>query len=299
MNSILDPSWALIRQSAVIMAALFSGFWMFSRIACFPCTFPEIDWMCVSAHGREAALSSELDIAAKSLPRGSFIDSRITAKAWLGARIQAGGQWIAIVLSLMGLAGCSSPQNLLMEVPRTTYRHEGEKLPPIRVELRSDKRPSHQRGLRQYPGNSWLTSDDVLEPTDVTLLRALVRDLRDSGLSPGANLARDTSPLILQVDILELGAMTSEGVESLAVVLPTAGIEAPVAIRLSFGDDKGRLFLSRDFSESSTSSSLPFLGTQGARISALASGIRAVLDRALPALAASYREYWQDAIPGI
>jgi hypothetical protein len=201
------------------------------------------------------------------------------------------------VLVSAALTSCSSPSNLFLEVPPTSYRHEGDPLPPVLVEMGSDKRPSYQRGTRQYPGNSWLSSDDVIEPTDVTLLRTLARDLRESRLSPQANLSDRESPLRLRVDILELGAVSGDGVESLTLVLPTSGTAASISLRLRFEDNVGRLFLDSPFTDTQSRSGFPFLGADSRKVEALAAGIRSVIDLALPAMAAAYERFWRDNRP--
>lgn len=199
---------------------------------------------------------------------------------------------IALALGAGLLASCSGPANLLSRIPETDWRHPGEPLPPILVELGSDKRPQAQRGLRKSLGDSWLSSDALTEPTDVTLLRSIARDLRTSGLSPGAALRFPSPPLRLRIDILELGVLTSDGVESLAVVLPTTDAELRMQIRAVFTDAAGRCFLDEVFRYSESRTTLPIAGSQGVALGLLARGYRDLIDRMLPRLSGGHGDFW-------
>ena len=192
------------------------------------------------------------------------------------------------------LASCADQWDLLAETPRPAFTHDGEALGVILVELGSDKRPPLEHGASLYPGESWLTSDALLEPTDVALLRILARDLKNTGLASKASLRQTNPDYRVRVGILNLGAATDEGFSSIALVLPTTSVTARVRIHVALIDQSGRRFLSKEYSAESNAHTVPLAGSESLSVDLLAETFRAVLDQVLPELAPSVAAFWKE-----
>ena len=74
--------------------------------------------------------------------------------------------------------------------------------------------------MRKYPGISYLGGNDVAEPTAVSLLRVLSRDLVQTGAAESAGLSERTGGYILDVSIEHLSATYNDGIETLVPLLP-------------------------------------------------------------------------------
>jgi hypothetical protein len=192
------------------------------------------------------------------------------------------------------LAACSSaPLELSSQIPPTQIRVPPPRLAAVHVKLRSDKRPIHEHGDRKYLGRSYLRASSLTEPTSVTLLRALVRDLVISGLCRAAGLVAEDQPYVLEVDIEHLAASFGEGLENLTLILPTSAIEGVCEIRLRFLDRDGRLFLDRTYRGTEEGAGSLVGGLEEAAATRLAAAIRQAIDRALPEIAPAVARFWE------
>jgi hypothetical protein len=161
------------------------------------------------------------------------------------------------------------------------------------VRLLSDSRPPEERGTRKFLGTSYVGGNTLIEPTDVSLIRILARDLVASGVSTGASWTDAGEPYTLDVAIKHLGAAFSEGPQTLTVVLPVSPVHARCAFGLRLRDRDGRLFLDEVFSSEVRRSGALLTGLEREAVKALSEAIRAAVDQALPRLRQSIDAYWQ------
>ena len=103
------------------------------------------------------------------------------------------GRFVALLAAALWLTGCASgPYDLVPLTPTPTYRASEKPLGPVHVRLETDRRPPRERGVRKYPGRSYLGGNARTDPTGVSLLRVLARDLEVAGVGREAGLmARD------------------------------------------------------------------------------------------------------------
>lgn len=201
---------------------------------------------------------------------------------------------LAVILLCVGCAGCASaPQDLVALTPATTFRATGQALGPFQVRLDTDRRPPQEHGTRKYPGRSYLGYNDLVEPTAVSLLRILARDLRASGVASIAGLERRDDGYVLEVHVVHLGASYNDGIETLVPVLPTSAIAARVAIRLRVRDRVGRLFLDATYTAERNTVAALLTGIQSTAAATLAESLRAVCDQALPEIHRSVPAFWK------
>ena len=192
------------------------------------------------------------------------------------------------------LCGCTAqPHDLVEMTPPTTFGASGDALGPVQVKMETDRRPPIEHGSRKYPGRSYLGYNDLVEPTAVSLLRILSRDLQESGVASVASLAPLDSGYVLFVQVDHLGASYNDGIETLVPVLPTSAIAAKVAIRIRLIDRVGRLFLEADYGASDSTVAAMLTGIQETAAVTLARTIRNVIDQALPDIHASVPAFWK------
>lgn len=192
------------------------------------------------------------------------------------------------------LTGCASdPHDLVALTPTPTYRASGEPLGPFQVKLETDRRPPREHGVRKYPGRSYLGGNALVEPTGVSLLRVLARDLVLAGVAPEAGLAARDQGYVLGVTVDHLGASYNDGVETLVPVLPTSAIEARCEVRLVVRDLVGRVYLDQVFAAERNAVAAMLTGIQSTAATTLGEALRALSDQVLPAVHASVPAYWK------
>lgn len=190
------------------------------------------------------------------------------------------------------LVACSSSRDLVESTAPSRFRAGAEPIGSVLVRLKADMRPREERGVRQFVGTSYLGGNDLVEPTDVSLLRILARDIKRTGVAADASFQDDEQPYILDASILHLGASYSEGVESFTMVLPTSSIQAKCAVRLELRDRAGRVFLDEVFEREERRGGARLTGLERDAARALSAAIRGTVDDALPKLAAAVGAYW-------
>ena len=165
-------------------------------------------------------------------------------------------------------------------------------LPAMLVRLKADARPPVERGTRKFLGTSYVGGNTFREPSDVSVLRILARDLVAAGISEQAGFQDAAQPLVLDVVIKHLGSSFVEGPQNLTMFLPTSPIHAHCELLLELRDRHGRLFLDEVFSAEVSRGGSLLTGLESDAADALAQAIRETLDKALPRVRSSVDAFW-------
>lgn len=133
-----------------------------------------------------------------------------------------------------------------------------------------------------------------MEPTDVSLLRILVRDLVLAGVASRAGLLPVEDGYVLEVTVERLGASFNNGIETLvAPVLPTSAVEAACSLSLVFKDTLGRVFLRQTFAAEESAVAALLIGLESTAADTLAEAIRHACDAAFPVIHGSVAAFWE------
>lgn len=198
-----------------------------------------------------------------------------------------------VLVALAAFApSCASSRDLVELSGSTSWRSTAPPLPRMLVRLEGDTRPREERGIRKFLGENYVGGNALREPSDVSALRVLARDLVSSGVTEDAGFVADGQSLVLGVVIVRLGGAYREGVENIVVpVLPTTPVEGRCTLRLRLRDDEGRLFLDEEFTGEDERSGAFLAGVEGEAARSLAASIRRCVDTALPRVRASVDEF--------
>lgn len=200
---------------------------------------------------------------------------------------------LSVVVCAALLSACSGPQALVELTADTDARSSHEPFTALGVKLRSDRRPPHEHGTRAYLGKSYLGGNSLEEPTSVSLLRILARDLVAAGIARKAEVGLEAPPYTLLVGINHLYAGFSEGIENLTLILPTSRIIAACDIQLVLQDEKGRTFLDRTYLGEASSNAAILSGLESSAARTLAVAIRQAIDQALPEIRQAEVDFWR------
>lgn len=204
------------------------------------------------------------------------------------------GRTAALLAAAAWLAGCAyGPQDLVALTPPPTYRAAEEPLAPFHVSIETDRRPPREHGVRKYPGRSYLGGNALIEPTAVSLVRVLARDLVLSGVAGEAGLVAREQGYVLGVTVEHLGASYNDGVETLVPLLPTSAIKAHCEVRLVLRDVVGRVYLEQLFTVERTAVAAMVTGIESTAAKALGGALRALSDQVLPAVERAVPAFWK------
>ena len=204
------------------------------------------------------------------------------------------GLTLTLVATLGACGSTPHALDLTGMCPPTQIRVEGDPLASVHVKLDRDIRPPGDRGRSSYPGESSLDESDLLEPTDVVILRVLARDLVRAGVAREASITEDGQRYTLGLTLIRGGALFDQGVESLTMVIPTSSIEATCRYRVRLRDDVGRIYLEKEFAAKRETSSSLVGGTGSNAAEALANAIREAIDRTLPEVHRAPDAFWEE-----
>lgn len=203
------------------------------------------------------------------------------------------GRFAALLVAAAWLTGCASgPYDLVELTPPPGYRASEKPLGLFHVRLETDRRPPQEHGVRKYPGRSYLGGNALVEPTGVSLLRVLARDLVLAGVAREAGLAARGQGFVLGVTVEHLGASYNDGVETLVPVLPTSVIRARCEVRLVLRDVVGRVYLDRIFAAERGAVAALVTGIQSTAATTLGETLRALSDQILPVVEQAVPSFW-------
>ena len=206
---------------------------------------------------------------------------------------------LSTLVGMLGLFGCQGPAgvDLARRCPPTEFRAVGAPLPPIWVQLTSDRRPLAQSGREDILGRTYYAENTLLEPIEAALIRVLARDLAASGVTSSAGVRDAEQPLVVEVDLVDGAASYEQGPEALLLVLPVSGLEARCSLRLRLRDRLGRKFLDARY-QARAEGSASWLGGPGeAAIALLAEVLRDVVDQTLPQIHQAPAAFWARQSP--
>ncbi len=204
------------------------------------------------------------------------------------------GRWFTMLLASAALLGCtSSPNDVVSLTSPSTLRIPNRALPEVQVRVETDKRPIEEHGRRKYPGISYLGGNDVAEPTSVSLVRILARDLVQTGVARAAGLGERAGGYILGITIKHLGASYNDGIETLVPLLPTSAIDARCVVRVIMRDHVGRVYLDQEFGARRRSMAAALTGIQATAAATLGAAIRDTVDQIIPAVSEAVPAFWK------
>ena len=204
------------------------------------------------------------------------------------------GRLVALLPVALWLTGCASgPYALVQLTPAPAYRAREKPLGPVHVKLETDRRPPQEHGVRKYPGRSYLGGNALAEPTGVSLLKVLARDLELTGVGREAGLMARDEGYVLGVTVEHLSASYNDGVETLVPVLPTSAIKARCEVRLVLRDLVGRVYMDRTFAAERRAVAAMVTGIQSTAASTLGAALRALSDEILPVVEQAVPAFWK------